>query len=119
MKQECSVWIAEENFDKVINKIKTHDEANPLYEGHSIEELYINSHDGSMEGFIIIGEIGVSVWIPFGDWFSNFIKFKAFDGLIKFLEEYQETVQTVVDKTHGAINLINSSVEKVKGDEDE
>ena len=108
MNPQCSIWIEQAKFDKIIEKIRNHDEADPLYDGHIIEELYINSHDGSMEGFISIEEIGVSIWIPFGDWFSNFIKYKAFEDLTDFLEEHQETVQNVIDKTQGVINLVDS-----------
>ena len=117
MKDECSLWIEEKDFDAIIEKIQNHDESDPLYEGHNIEELYVNSSNGTLEGFITIGDIGVGIWIPFGEWFSNFVKFKAFDKMIDFMENHQHEVEDAVDNSYVILNKINSSIETKKTEE--
>lgn len=105
---QCSIWMAEKDFEKIIENIKNHDEGDPLYDGHNIEELYIDSHDGAMNGFISIGDVGVSIWIPFGEWFANFVKFKTFEDMIDFMEAHQEDVKETIDNAYGILNKINT-----------
>ena len=118
MKEQCGVWITKEDFSKIIENIKNHDEEEPLYEGHSIDELYIDSATGSMEGFITIGDIGVNIWIPFGEWFSNFVKFDAFDNLEEFMDNHKDAIDEVITQLHVIKKRINnSSIETKKKEE--
>ena len=84
----CSIWIDDrlENKKGLIEKILDYDGSDCLYEGHEVDELYIE-RDGALEGFINVGEIGVGINIPFEEWFGLFKKYKAFDELRQQIEK--------------------------------
>ena len=84
----CSIWISDADKKEIINAVCEHDEltCDALFDGHEIDELYIES-DGALYGFINIGPIGVSVNIPFEEWFGLFKKYKAWDELRQQIEK--------------------------------
>lgn len=110
---QCSIWIGEDDFEKIIEKIKNHDESVALYEGHDIGELFIEP-DGSMYGFISVGDIGVGIHIPFGEWFSEFVKFKSFKTMLDFMERHREKLDEAIDETYGILNQIHDSKERLE-----
>ena len=82
----CSIWVDKNDIKKIIVDLLEYEEGDALYEGHEIDEFYIESN-GAMEGFIEVGPIGFSVQIPFDDWFQQFKKYKAFKELRLYLEK--------------------------------
>ena len=90
-----SIWIEDKSKKEIIEAVKNHNEEDPLYDGHHIDEFYIDRSSGAIEGYISVGPIGVGIDIPFEDWFAQFLKFGSFEKLEYFLAENQERVKAV------------------------
>ena len=117
----CSIWISDEDKIEIVSKVIEHDEnvCEALFDGHDIDELYIET-DGSLYGFIEIGPIGVSINIPFEEWFGLFKKYGAWEELRKQIEkrilEQEVTLQEL--KNMFAVH-INTSVETIIEEKEE
>ena len=106
-----SIWIASEDKEKILKVVEAYEEGDPLFEGHSIDELYIDPHSGAFQGFIDIGLIGVSVDIPFEEWFREFLRLKSFESLEGFLRTHHKEVKEAIAKV-GNINVLIRSSDK-------
>jgi len=95
MSPECSIWIREEDKEKILQKMEENNEEEALYEGHKIDELYVDRYDGSLTGFIEVGDIGVSVWIPFVEWITQFIKFNTFEEIEEQVKKHQTEIKKI------------------------
>jgi len=105
-----SIWIDKKDKARIINDIQDYDEleCESLYEGHDIGELYIDRHSGAIEGYIGVGPIGIGIDLPFQDWFTEFLRFGAFEDLEYFLAEHQDEVK----KAYMILKNIRSLSEK-------
>ena len=110
-----SIWIDKKDKEEIIKTIANYDELDgeALYEGHHIDEFYIDRHTGDLEGFISVGPIGVSIDIPFQGWFAQFLKFGSFEDLEYFLAEHQDKVK----EAYMVLKNIRSLSEKVSEQE--
>ena len=111
----CSIWIDErvEKKTELMSKIMKYDGSDCLYDGHEIDELYIEK-DGSLEGFISIGEIGVGINIPFEEWFGLFKKYDAWDALRVNIEkrilDQEVTLQELKNMFATHVNTSNQTI---------
>lgn len=113
----CSIWIDKESKKEIINDVFDFEEGDCLYQGHEIDELYLEK-DGKLSGFINIGPIGVAIDIEFDEWFQEFKKHKAFDCLRQVIEAriLQQEVTLGELKNMFAYH-VDTSVETVKTEE--
>lgn len=111
-----SIWIDKKDKIKIMADILEYDELDgeALYEGYKLDELYIDRKTGDIEGFISVGPIGVGIGLAFQDWFTQFLKFKAFEDLEYFLAEHQDEVK----RAYMILKNIQSLSEKAKEEVD-
>ena len=110
-----AIWIDKKDKEQIIKDVANYDEliCESLYEGHHIDEFYIDRTTGDMEGYIDVGPIGIGVDIPFQDWFTQFLKFGSFEDLEYFLAEHQDEVK----KAHMTLKNVRCLSEKAKDNE--
>jgi hypothetical protein len=87
-----------------------------MFEEFHLEEMYIDS-EGDMEITFYTGKgdecsgIYVSVTIKFDEWFSEFIRHKSFDDLIKLLDKRLHDLEKVIDIIKGIKIIVNKAKE--------
>ena len=110
-----NIWIDKKDKVQIVKDIIDYDEliCESLYDGHRIDEFYIDRHTGNMEGWIDVGPIGIGIDIPFQDWFTQFLKFGSFEDLEYFLAEHQDEVK----KAYMTLKNVRTLSEKVSEQE--
>jgi len=117
------IWIINEDKEKTIEDIKNHDESDPLYVGHTLDELYVDMSTGNLDGFMQIGNLGIGINIPFEEWVRNFIRLGVFENLPELFErkreeliEAQKSVEEIREQYLKINNTLSETV-KTEGDE--
>jgi len=85
-----------------------------MFENFEIEEIYINN-DGDMSITFYTGKgeecngIYVSMTIKFDEWFSEFIRHRSFDDLIRILDTRLKDLKRVIDIVKGIKMIVNKA----------
>jgi hypothetical protein len=110
------IWISKEEVPRIKKKLEDFVEEDALYEGHKIEELYIDRWSGDLEGFIGIGDIGVAIHIPFEEWVAQFIHFGSFEDLPVIFKRKQQELLKACESAE-TLNQHLSSTQREKTEE--